>query len=113
MLSLRQRCLAVASLSKRQARYYFLKMLLTRVHFNRADWGLWRYTPPQPSPWQGEGARQRGWGITVLHQLEICCKWNQRKGILADGVTKRLKVIGLETRLSYPKSILKKEISQL
>ncbi|WP_228059046.1 hypothetical protein, partial [Nostoc sp. LEGE 06077] len=22
--------------------------------------------PPQPSPWQGEGARQRGWGVFHL-----------------------------------------------
>lgn len=27
-----------------------------------------KYTPPQPSPCQGEGARQRGWGDFVSHQ---------------------------------------------
>jgi hypothetical protein len=23
----------------------------------------YKITPPQPSPWQGDGARQRGWGV--------------------------------------------------
>ncbi|AFZ56641.1 hypothetical protein Anacy_1069 [Anabaena cylindrica PCC 7122] len=30
----------------------------------------YKITPPQPSPYQGEGARQRGWG--VFHELGNC-----------------------------------------
>ncbi|WP_250855236.1 hypothetical protein, partial [Anabaena sp. PCC 7938] len=30
----------------------------------------YKITPPQPSPYQGDGARQRGWG--VFHELGNC-----------------------------------------
>ncbi|MCM2405800.1 hypothetical protein ACOWPH_03500 [Anabaena sp. PCC 7938] len=31
---------------------------------------IYKITPPQPSPYQGEGARSRGWG--VFYELGNC-----------------------------------------